>query len=88
MANCIEPRSKEASSGLVCFVETKMNKTKIDDIYGRMFRGWCIHTNFLIVKGRRILVAWLDTHFEVMILETKGQFINAKVKHITMGLEF
>lgn len=48
---------QEWKVGLVGLLETKIKSHNFSSIYSRMFQGWCVSSNFSLVKGGRILVA-------------------------------
>lgn len=74
--------------GLACLLETKMKREKFGEVHDVMFQNWCLATNFSTVKGGRILVAWLDSFFQLNVIKTHPQFIHAKVRNIALNLEF
>lgn len=74
--------------GLVCLVETKIKPSNFDKVYQCLFQGWCISSNFNYVKGGRILVAWLQNHFEVNVKRVHPQFIHMDVLHCALRRRF
>lgn len=41
-----------------------------------------------MVKGDRILIAWLSDFFQVIVLTTNAQYIHVGVKNITLNRQF
>lgn len=79
---------QEQKVGLCCLPETKIKKDKFSEVYAAMFSQWCIATNFSTTKGGRICLAWLDSFFQVSILETHDQFIHTLVRNIALDIDF
>lgn len=75
-------------AGLVGLLETKIKPNNFAKAYSNVFQGWCVSSNINSHKGGRILILWLDTHFNVDVRFVSDQCIHVFVTSIAHKTAF
>lgn len=78
----------KSKCGLVGLLETKVKPQNFSKVYTNVFQGWCVASNIHMHKGGRIILLWLDSHFQVDVKFTSPQCIHISVRSITFKYVF
>lgn len=65
-----------------------MKPGNFSSVYQYMLDGWCVTSNFGIVKGGRILIAWLPQFFQVDVITIDAQYIHCQVHNFAHKHKF
>lgn len=74
--------------GLVGLLETKIKAKNFAKFYSSVCDGWCVASNLNCHKGGRIILLWLDTHFQVNIRHISAQCIHFSAYSLAYKLQF
>lgn len=77
---------------VICVLETKLNREKLEKIMLRKFKGWCQFNNFDLHYGGRILLLWNPLTVNISLVQSFEQAIfckaTCKVTHHELYISF
>lgn len=64
---------------ILCLLETKIKKNKVDDMTNKIFGGWHVLTNLESHSNGRIMMIWMPDIYRVIPLCIIAQHDNCEV---------